>query len=206
MKVIVNALLLLSTDGVFFNVHSHNHLFTPNEQVLTFVFFAFVTAKRQSQFAAVSLNRLNESLIENAQVNDISIAESESLEVIPEPLKETPSQKPGVKHSNEDVQKAGLLLAITPDGACVGINVKYGMPESFDTEQSRQEWHEKAGDRAIDLKDQIESGACSVESVKDKLNMKPNIPAAMIEKLVSRFRAGLCFGIFLYFFSRMNFI
>lgn len=85
-------------------------------------------------------------------------------------------------------------MAITPDGGCIGIKVKYGMPESFDNEQSHQEWLKEAGERAIDLKHQIESGACSAESVKDKLDMKPKLDVAVNEEL----RAGLCFTFLLF--------
>lgn len=160
--------------------------------IMTFVFFAFVAAKEQSQFAAVSPNN---SLTDDDKIKDISIDESKGteMEVIPEPLKESPSQNVAVKLTDEDIQTNDILLAITPDGGCIGIKVKYGMPESFDTEQSHQEWLKQAGQRAIDLKDQIESGACSAESVKDKLDMKPNLSAAMIESLVAKSRAGLCF-------------
>lgn len=166
-------------------------------QVLTFVFFAFVTAKEQSQFPAVNLSL---QLNENAKIKDISLDQSEDakLEVIPESQKETPSQTVDVNTSDEDAQKNNLLLAITPEGGCVGIKVKYGMPESFDSEHSHQEWLKEAAERAIDLKYQIESGACSVESAKDKLDMKPKLDAAAIDELVAASRAGLCFTFLLF--------
>lgn len=162
---------------------------------MTFVFFAFVAAKEQSQLADSS----NHSLRDDVHNTDISLDESKGTE----PFKETPIQKVAVKTNGDDIQTNDILLAITPDGECIGVKVKHGMPESFDTEHSRQEWLKQAGERAIDLKDRIESGACSVESVKDKLDVKPNLSAGMIEKLVAKNRTGLWF--FFISFSRLKF-
>ena len=50
------------------------------------------------------------------------------------------SQAIAVKNNTEDIQKNNLLVVVTPDGECVGIKVKYGMPDTFDTDQSRHEW------------------------------------------------------------------
>lgn len=153
---------------------------------MTFVFFAFITAKEQSQFAGIS----NNSSIEDVKVKDISFEESKGdQESISEPLIENLSQNIAGEQNTENIQKKNLLLAITPDGGCVGIKVKHGMPDDLVTENV-QEWLNDATTRAIDLKTKIESGICSVESVIDMLEMKPNLSAAMIEKLVAERRAG----------------
>lgn len=152
-------------------------------------FLCFVTAKDQSNFPAV---RLSCSINENAKDKDILLDEAEgtNLEVIPETQKETPIQKVSVNENDEDIQKNDLLVAVTPDRKCVGIKVKHGIPESFDTDESHQEWLKQAAERAISLKDRIESGSCSVESVKDQLDVKPNLTMAIIDKLVAKSRAG----------------
>lgn len=108
-----------------------------------------------------------------------------------EPIKETPTQSVDDKSTDKEIEANDLLLAMTPDGGCIGIKVKYGMPESFDTEQSLRQWLNEARERAIDLKNQIESGACTVDSVKQKLDMKPNLSEAMIAQLVGNNRKGL---------------
>lgn len=158
-------------------------------------FFALIAEKEQIQFAAVAVsNSLNEN------VKDISLDESKAIElnVIPDVIKETPSQADGITNIQEDIQTNDLLLAITPDGVCIGVKAKYGMPESFDTERDRNEWLKLAAEKAIDLKNQIESGACSVESVKDMIDTEPNLPTDVMEKLVAKNRSG-SFSCFLNF-------
>lgn len=159
--------------------------------IFTFVFSGFVTEKEQSQFAAV---RPNHSSIDEVKVKDISCDESKGtqLDYITEPLQVTSTLKVAGQLIDKDIQTNDLLLAITPDGGCVGIKVKYGMPDSFDSDQSLQKWLRQAGKRAIDLRDQIESGNCSVESLKDILELKPNLSTAVVEKLVAQNRSGLC--------------
>lgn len=95
-----------------------------------------------------------------------------------------------VKPNDEAIQSDDLLLAITPDGECIGIKVKYGMPDSFDTDLGRQQWLKEAAAKAVDLKYEIESGACPVDSVKDRLDMKPNLSSDLIEKLAAESRSG----------------
>lgn len=152
------------------------------------VFFAFLTAKEQSQFAV--------STIEDVEIKDISVEQPKGVDVemISESVKDNPPQDIAVKNNAEVIEKNSLLMVVTPDGECVGIKVKYGMPALFDTEQSRQEWLKEATNRAIDLKIQIESGACTIESVKDMLDMKPDLSATKIEELISQSRAGLFFS------------
>ncbi|KAG4066937.1 hypothetical protein HA402_007685 [Bradysia odoriphaga] len=145
------------------------------------------STKEQIQFAA---DTVNHSLTENTQIKDLPLDESNvtELEVIPEPVKEATTRKFAVKPTDEAIQSDDLLLAITPDGRCIGIKVKCGMPDSFDTELGLQQWLKEAGEKAVDLKNQIESGACSVESVKDQLDMNPNLSPDLIIKLVAECR------------------
>lgn len=151
--------------------------------ILTFVFFAFITAKEQSQFAV-------NATIEDVKIKDISFDESMGdMETISEPLKENLSQNIAGKKNTEDIQTNDLLLAITPDGGCVGIKVKHGMPDGL-VPENIQEWLKDAAKRAIDLKTQIETGACIVESIKERLEMKPNLSDTMIDKLVAQKRVG----------------
>lgn len=78
-----------------------------------------------------------------------------NLDVHPEPIKAISTEKIGITIDDKDNERNDFLLVITPDQECVGVKIKYGMPESFDTEQSRREWLQQAVKRAIDLKNQI---------------------------------------------------
>lgn len=112
-------------------------------------------------------------------------------ELIPEPLKETQFNNVDVNNA-DDILEKNLLLAITPDEKCIGIKVKYGMPESFDNAQSREEWLKESVKRSLELKSRIEMGTTTIESVKDMIDMKPSISEAMIAKLIAERRIGLC--------------
>lgn len=158
---------------------------------LTLLFFAFITAKEQMiQFAAETVSH---SLPENSKIQDIPIDEAivTKLEVIPEPVvvKDVPSRHIVVKSAGK-IQSDDLMLTVTPDGKCIGIKVKYGMPDSFDTELGHQEWLIEAGKKAVHLKDEIESGARSIDSVKDQLDINPHLSPKLIKALVAESRSG----------------
>lgn len=160
--------------------------------MLILVFFAFITAMEE-----IPLPSLNDSLTEDVEMRDTSVEESKCTvpELTPEPLIEQSHKETDVENESSDnvVAKQDLLLAITPADECVGIKIKNEMPEAFDTEESQSEWLKQAAERAIDLKAKIESGDVTVESVKDKLDLTPNVSAETIGELITQKSMGVCF-------------
>lgn len=148
----------------------------------------FVTVKQQIQFAVTE----TDSSIEDIKKASIEEFQNTTLES-PESLNENAPRFNEVKSNLDSIVNNDLLLAITPNGECVGIKAKYGMPDTFETEQSRHEWLNDAAKRAIDLKDKIENGVCDVESLAERLQLKPKLSPELIEILISESRAGLCF-------------
>ncbi|KAJ6643145.1 Hepatoma-derived growth factor [Pseudolycoriella hygida] len=142
--------------------------------------------EEEREFASVNSN---DSLL-TVEKSDTSHNESKSttLDVGPEAIKETQNlQTVSVKSDTEDIETSDLLLANTPDGDFVGIRVKYGMPQSFDDEENRQNWLKQAVKRSIELKKDIESHTKSIENLKDEIDT--NLSHPFIQNLIDKRRA-----------------
>lgn len=94
------------------------------------------------------------------------------------------------KHKN-------LLLAITPDGKCVGVKLDKNKPDSFASDSDRISWQKSTAKAAFKLKEDIESGKTDIGSVREQLDLNPNVPIHQIERMKHDMGIGLWF--FLYF-------
>lgn len=164
---------------------------------MTFCFLCF-SAKEQTQIAAAVA--LSNSLAENVKSAEIVKSDTEISLDAPKVTDVTVREEPvdtnlslideGITNSDDAIQTNDLLLAITPDDKCVGIKAKFGMPATFDNEADRQAWLKQATEKTIALRDQIESGACSIESVIEMIEISPNLSEAMVGKLVANKTRG----------------
>ncbi|XP_037926674.1 hepatoma-derived growth factor-related protein 2 isoform X2 [Hermetia illucens] len=80
------------------------------------------------------------------------------------------------KHKN-------LLLAITPDGKCVGVKLDKNKPDSFASDSDRISWQKSTAKAAFKLKEDIESGKTDIGSVREQLDLNPNVPIHQIERM-----------------------
>lgn len=84
-----------------------------------------------------------------------------------------------------------LLLALTPNGKCVGIKLDYGKPESFESETEKEAWLENAAKKALALRDTIENGTVQIDNIKDMLDLNPCAPIHQIERMKQEKNIGL---------------
>lgn len=76
-----------------------------------------------------------------------------------------------------------VLLAVLPDGRCVGINLDCNKPEQFENDEEKKKWFEENTKAALDIKDKLQSGTIDIETVKHMLDMNPQIPDYHLEKM-----------------------
>ncbi|XP_034112303.1 PC4 and SFRS1-interacting protein [Drosophila albomicans] len=82
----------------------------------------------------------------------------------------TPMQK---RSRQVNIIQNNLLMVYMPTAKCLGININYKKPKSFDSPAAEQAWLEKARKEAIELKLQLESGQIKEESMPDRIVIEP---------------------------------
>ncbi|XP_017857986.1 PREDICTED: PC4 and SFRS1-interacting protein [Drosophila arizonae] len=82
----------------------------------------------------------------------------------------TPMQK-RARHSN--VIQNNLLMVYMPTAKCLGINMNYNKPASFESPAAEQAWLEKSRKEAIELKLKLESGQIDAESMPERIIIEP---------------------------------
>ncbi|XP_062123698.1 PC4 and SFRS1-interacting protein [Drosophila sulfurigaster albostrigata] len=112
---------------------------------------------------------------------------SQKKRVPPEGIGATNSNKKSVKKSKPtaavtpmqkrsrqvNIIQNNLLMVYMPTAKCLGININYKKPKSFESPAAEQAWLEKARKEAIELKLQLESGQIKEESMPDRIVIEP---------------------------------
>lgn len=102
----------------------------------------------------------------------------------------TPMQK---RSRQVNIIHNNLLMVYMPTAKCLGIDINYNKPKSFENAAAEQTWIEKARMEAISLKLKLESGQIDAESMPERIVIEPvrnEIPkqeaARFIEELVEQ--------------------
>ncbi|XP_034484861.1 PC4 and SFRS1-interacting protein [Drosophila innubila] len=82
----------------------------------------------------------------------------------------TPMQK---RSRQVNIIQNNLLMVYMPSAKCLGININYKKPNSFENAAAEQAWLEKARKEAIDLKLKLESGQIDAESMPERIVIEP---------------------------------
>lgn len=64
-------------------------------------------------------------------------------------------------------------MVYMPTAKCLGINMNYNKPESFESPAAEQAWLEKSRKEAIELKLKLESGQIDAESMPERIIIEP---------------------------------
>ncbi|XP_030558904.1 PC4 and SFRS1-interacting protein [Drosophila novamexicana] len=82
----------------------------------------------------------------------------------------TPMQK---RSRQVNIIQNNLLMVYMPTAKCLGININYKKPASFENTAAEQAWMEKARKEAIELKLKLESGQIDAESMPERIIIEP---------------------------------
>ncbi|KAH8293850.1 hypothetical protein KR054_005275 [Drosophila jambulina] len=66
-----------------------------------------------------------------------------------------------------------MLMVYLPTAKCLGIDLNYKKPESFESAAAEQAWKEKARVEAMELKVKLESGQVEPESMPERIIVEP---------------------------------
>lgn len=64
-------------------------------------------------------------------------------------------------------------MVYMPTAKCLGINMNYNKPDSFESPAAEQAWLEKSRKEAIELKLKLESGQVDAESMPERIIIEP---------------------------------
>ncbi|EDV93203.1 PC4 and SFRS1-interacting protein [Drosophila grimshawi] len=107
----------------------------------------------------------------------------------------TPMQKRSRQANANKIHKIhnDLLMVYMPTAKCLGINLNYNKPASFESPVAEQNWHEKSRKEALELKMKLESAQIDPESLPERIVIEPvrsEIPkqeaARFIEELIDQ--------------------
>ncbi|KAH8312720.1 hypothetical protein KR044_012536 [Drosophila immigrans] len=82
----------------------------------------------------------------------------------------TPMQK---RSRQVNIIQNNLLMVYMPTAKCLGININYKKPKSFENAAAEQLWLDKARKEAIELKLKLESGQIDAESMPERIVIEP---------------------------------
>ncbi|KAM8703921.1 hypothetical protein ACLKA7_008533 [Drosophila subpalustris] len=100
----------------------------------------------------------------NTQTNKKNVKKSKPTAAV------TPMQK---RSRQVNIIQNNLLMVYMPTAKCLGININYKKPNSFENAAAEQAWLEKARKDAIDLKLKLESGQIDAESMPERIVIEP---------------------------------
>ncbi|KAH8388385.1 hypothetical protein KR093_005370 [Drosophila rubida] len=88
--------------------------------------------------------------------------------------KPTAAVPPMQKRSRQvNIIQNNLLMVYMPTAKCLGININYKKPKSFENAAAEQAWMEKARKEANELKLKLESGQIDAESMPERIVIEP---------------------------------
>ncbi|KAM8719940.1 hypothetical protein ACLKA7_006058 [Drosophila subpalustris] len=91
------------------------------------------------------------------------------------------------RSSQANVVETNLLMVYMPMAKCLGINMDYKKPKSFENAAAEQAWLDQARKEAIELKLKLESGQIEAESMPERIVIEPlrnAIPKQEAERFV----------------------